>query len=484
MTNKTLIEKIQYQSVDSLRSETILNSNLFAFVSLGILVLIVHGGSLLFGFAREDILLLEHLHEWDFWEKVFGYWRPVWLLWLSLQYTLFGLNPFAMHAASLILFAVNSWLAYYFITSLGIKKQIALVAVSLWIVMAGNVDAGVWISECNDLLAMFFLLLASLIWLLFCINDKPSVFYVLLAGVCWFLSILNKEVGILWPIGAVIVVFLKTGNSKSKLHRSRYFYFVMSLPFIFMIFYVCLKFVAQGSSAGLNLFEYADKGDGIYKYPLILKLVKMIIHYIEGILYSFLPLELFLSWTGLILGTMAGIGLMFCLIKRNRESFNLNSAMLKGGIFWVLLFSIHTSFNTSVRTQYIATLGTAFVISLFLFSPKTKVLLKTTIVCFVLYVGMHLILGMQVAEYFSPSSPDVISCNARILKSYPISEEKKEYLEKDLLYFDIDAIASYKDVMFVDKGPWKKTKKEVFRHVIVQRFLDSYIQKEDNNEQP
>lgn len=472
MTDKNLFAKMQNQSADSLRFETILNSNIFALFYLGILVLIVHGGSLLFGFAREDILLLKHLSEWNFWEKVFGYWRPVWLLWLSFQYTLFGLNPFAMHAVSLILFAVNCWLAFYLIISLGIKRHVALVSVSLWIIMSGNIDAAVWISECNDLLAMFFLLLASLIWLFFCIGNKPSVFYVLLAGICWLFSILNKEVGMLWPIGAVIIAFLKSGDSGNRFKRPCYYYFVMSLPFVFMVIYVLMKITAQGSSAGLNLYEYAGKEDAAYNYPLILKLVKMTIHYMEGIFYSFLPLELFLSWTGLIIGAFASISLIFCLVWQNIKSFNSNKYLLLGGVLWILFFSLHTSFNTSVRTQYIATFGTSFVISLLIFLPQTKTLFKTTFICFAIYIGMHLLLGKQVAAYFSPSSTDTIACNARILKSFPISEEKKEYLKKDLWYVDFDALSDYQDIMFVDKGPWKKAKSWYFQRLITEKFVD------------
>ena len=464
---------IELQSLEALHFEAILNSNLFTFIYLGLLVLIAHGNALTFGFAREDIVLLKDLSEWDFWCKVFSYWRPIWCLWLSIQYNIFGLNPQAMHAISLILYALNSWLAFKLISVIGIKKSVAIATVSLWILMAGNVYASVWISECNDLLAMFFLLLASFIWIFYCLKDKPSVVFVCLACICWLFSIMTKEVGMLWPIGAVVVTALRSGYSEKKAYKSWKFYFIMTLPVIFMIIYVCLKFLAQGPSAGLNLYEYTNQESIIYEYPLFLKFLKMTIHYIEGVFYSFLPLELFLSWTGLILGTLAGSCLLFCLIIRYKGLFRSNVLPLSGGILWVLIFSIHTSFNTSVRTQYIATLGTSFIICLLLFSTKTKKFFNATLVFFSIYIGMHVFLGMQVAEYFSPYSPDIISCNARLINSDLIAEEKKDYLRNDLRYVDVDLMADYKNRMFVDKGPWKKAKKVIFQHVVIQRFVGS-----------
>jgi hypothetical protein len=466
---------IKLQSPETLKFEAILNSNLFPCIYLGLLVLIAHGNAITFGFAREDIGLLKNLSEWDFWCKVFGYWRPVWCLWLSIQYTLFGLNPHAMHVASLILYALNGWLAFNLMTVIGIKKSVAIAAVSLWILMAGNVYASVWISECNDLLAMFFLLLASLIWILYCLKNKPSIVFVCLACICWLLSIMTKEVGMLWPIGAVAVTFLRAGHSEKKIYRSWKFYSIMTLPIVFMIFYVCLKILAQGPSAGLNLYEYANHEGMVINCPLTLKFLKMTIHYIEGVFYSFLPLELFLSWTGLIWGTLVCFCLILCLTTRNKGLFRSNILPLSGGMLWILIFSIHTSFNTSVRTEYIATLGTAFIICFLFFSTNTKKFFNTTLVFLSFYIGMHIFLGMQVAEYFSPSSPDIISCNARFINSSKITEEKKDYLRNNLWYVDIDLMTNYENRMFVDKGPWKNAKKAIFQHVIIQRFENSHV---------
>lgn len=478
MTKQNIVStrsEIKLQSPETLKFEAILNSKLFPFIYLGLLVLIAHGNSITFGFAREDIGLLQNLSEWDFWGKVFGYWRPIWRLWLSIQYTLFGLNPHAMHVVSLVLYALNGWLAFKLMDAIGIKKSVAIAAVSLWILMAGNVYASVWISECNDLLAMFFLLLASLIWIFYCLNNKPSIVFVCLACSCWLLSIMTKEVGMLWPIGAVVVTFLKWGHSEKKIYRSWKFRLMMTVPIIFMILYICLKIFAQGPSAGLNLLEYANQEEIAVKYPLTLKFLKMMIHYIEGVLYSFLPLELFLSWTGLIWGTLVSFCLFLCLIVRNKGLFRLNILPLSSGLFWILIFSIHTSFNTSVRTEYIATLGTAFIICFLFFSTNIKKLFNTTLVFLSFYIGMHIFLGMQVAEYFSPSSPDIISCNARFINSPKITEEKKDYLRNDLWYVDIDLMANYENCMFVDKGPWKNAKKAIFERLIIQKFENSHI---------
>lgn len=464
---------IELQSLKALKFEKILSSNLFLLLYLGLLVFIAHGNALTFGFAREDIALLKHLSEWDFWGKIFGYWRPVWSLWLSIQYTIFGLNPHAMHATNIILYVINGYLAFHLISIIGIKKPVAIATVSLWILMAGNVYACVWISECNDLLALLFLLLASFIWILYCLKDKTSIVFVSLACICWLLSIMTKEVGMLWPVAAIAVTVLKSKYSDKKSYRSWKFYIVMILPVISVIIYVFLKFLAQGPSAGLNLFEYANQESVIYEYPLFLKFIKMMIHYIEGILYSFLPLELFLSWTGLILGTLISSCLIFCLIIRSKGLFRSNVLPLAGGIIWIVIFSIHTSFNTSVRTQYIATLGTSFILCFLLLSSNTKKLFNTILVLLTIYIGMHVFLGKQIAEYFSPSSPDIISCNAKLINSDLISEEKKDYLRNTLWYVDIDLMADYKNRMFVDKGPWKKNKKLIFQHVVIQKFVDS-----------
>ncbi|MBN2180464.1 MAG: hypothetical protein JW715_01020 [Sedimentisphaerales bacterium] len=449
------------------------NSNFFLLIFLGLLVLITHGDALTFGFAREDIRLLKGIGNWSFWDQYFYYWRPTWTLWLSLQYTIFGLNPHAMHTVSLILYVANAWLASIVISATGIKRSIAVATVSLWILMAGNTYSCIWISECNDLLAMLFLLLATLAWIFLLKNKKYSLVFAVLACISWSVSTMAKEVGMLWPIGAAAITAYQYKRSGQKICRSWKNCVAIFLPLIFLISYISLKILAQGPTAGIDLFPYNSNDKIVYSCPLMIKLIKMMMHYIEGIFYSYLPLELFLSWTGLIVGTLVGASLILSLAIRNKGRFRPNKPFLSGGLIWILLFSVHTAFNPSVRTEYIATLGTAFIICFLLISTETKKCLVLAILLLAAYTGMHVCLGKQVTEYFSPSSPALISCHSRMIDIPDLSQEKKIYLKNKLWYVDTDMMAKQKDYMYIEKGPWKKFTKVFFRKTVLNNFTEN-----------
>ncbi len=95
------------------------------------------------------------------------YYRPVFLLWLRVQYRMFGLQPGYWHAASLALHLLATWLAYLAALSLltlgsyaGDKRTPAAIAALLFGLHPAHVEAVAWVSAASELLLTIFFLAA------------------------------------------------------------------------------------------------------------------------------------------------------------------------------------------------------------------------------------------------------------------------------------------------------------------------------------
>ena len=203
-------------------------------LGLSLLVLGLYGRVLAYGYFRDDFWLLQPLHRFRFFRSDL-YWRPLWHLWMAIQYHLFSMNPFPMHALSLLLHTLNASLAVVVMRRLGMPLRAAATAVAVWTVMAGNGYALTWISQSNDLLAMTFLLCASALWLSAFASGRASVWRALAASAMWLVSLQAKEVGLLWgPAIASVTVVHSVRSTPEAPYRTRHWVAVFS-PFVFLL---------------------------------------------------------------------------------------------------------------------------------------------------------------------------------------------------------------------------------------------------------
>lgn len=125
-----------------------------------------------------------------------SYYRPLFGMWMNLNYFFFGLHPAGWHMALLLLHAVVAYLCYRLVLALIGDQPAAALAALLFAVHPIHVESVAWISGSTDPLAAVFILLAFLFYLA-AQNKLGFIFLSLLAFVA---SLLCKETALLFPL--------------------------------------------------------------------------------------------------------------------------------------------------------------------------------------------------------------------------------------------------------------------------------------------
>ena len=129
------------------------------------------------------------------------FYRPLFLVWLRLQYALFGLHPAGWHAFSVALHCAVTLLVYAVARQLGLTQRAAVLATLIFGLSSLHVESVSWISGTTDPLAAVFLLTA----LFFLLEHQRSSFPAHMAGawLCFTGALLCKETAIAFPLIAV-----------------------------------------------------------------------------------------------------------------------------------------------------------------------------------------------------------------------------------------------------------------------------------------
>ncbi len=222
------------------------------------------------------------------------YFRPLWHLWLSLQYELFGFNAFFVHLSQLSLHFINMLLAYVLFRKLGFARLICVATISLWTILGGNAYAISWPNQASDLLALFLLLLAHRAWTTYFQGGEQHTQHLLLSGFFWLGSMFSKEMGLLFPALMAGSRLVKANPCETLGRRLRDK--SLLIPVFFLAAYVLIKMLYHGTEAagGLNVDRYAPST--LSNMPAGFVLMGRMIHYIEGLMYLFFPLDLLESW--------------------------------------------------------------------------------------------------------------------------------------------------------------------------------------------
>src|SRR5215203_4534778 len=248
-------------------SRTFLGTALIAFA-----VLAVYGGTVGFGFVFDDHVQIER-NPWlrhpdgfrlfltrPFWgfypdrgPAPSNYYRPVFGFADSLVARIWGLQPAAFHAASVLLHAAVSLLV-----ALGARRffrdgrlfrndTAALAAGLLFAVYPAHAEAVAWVAGQADLLAALFVLAATFAYL-----QSPKS---LLGPIAYFLACLSKETGaaLIVVLAAVeISEWRREGSPGAALRRAA----VRLAPYgLALAVYVVLPVLAANSIGGANFAE-------------------------------------------------------------------------------------------------------------------------------------------------------------------------------------------------------------------------------------
>ena len=188
---------------------------------------LVYSGTLGFGFVYDDVLQIfksPALREWRYLPQYFtshvlaalypgaggNYYRPLLLLWLRLNFVLFGPQPAGWHAATVLCHVLATCLVFRVARQLAGDRMIAFSAATLFAVHPVHIESVAWISGVSDpLMSCFFLgsLSAFFDWRKSA-KLGPAVYSLILFG-C---ALLSKETAVVLP-GIIFVAMLVDGKS-------------------------------------------------------------------------------------------------------------------------------------------------------------------------------------------------------------------------------------------------------------------------------
>jgi tetratricopeptide (TPR) repeat protein len=192
------------------------------------------------------------------------YYRPLFMLWLTANHALFGLNPLFWHVAAVGLYLGSCLLLYLFACHLTEDRWVAVVAVLLFGLHPAHVEAVAWVSGTTEsLLAV--LLLGSLLCYLRHRNAGSAGMSVWLAASLFlaFLAVLTKETALIIPglIFAYEWSFQRTGVSwRERLRpaiRAALLYVPVSLAFLVIRFLALKSLTPPHTTIGLRSVLFA-----------------------------------------------------------------------------------------------------------------------------------------------------------------------------------------------------------------------------------
>jgi len=132
-----------------------------------VLAFLTHLAALWFPFVDDDepqIVMNAHVQAWHFLSRYFtadvwsqmgcgsNYYRPIFLLWLRLNHSAFGLNPMGWHVAALLLHVLATWLVYLLASRVLNDKIAAGLAATLFAVHPITVESTAWVSGATEAL--------------------------------------------------------------------------------------------------------------------------------------------------------------------------------------------------------------------------------------------------------------------------------------------------------------------------------------------
>src|SRR5271166_5207377 len=189
---------------------------------------LVYIATLSFGFVYDDvpqILKNPAVHEWRFvrqyftshvWAAIYpntsgNYYRPVFLLWLRLNYALFGTDAVGWHITSLACHVLATWLVFRVVRQLSGDRTTAFLAALIFGVHPAHIENVAWISGVTDSLMACFVLGSLSAFLGF--RRSGGTGWAALALALFALGLLSKETAIVLP-AVILVYWLMVGRDR------------------------------------------------------------------------------------------------------------------------------------------------------------------------------------------------------------------------------------------------------------------------------
>jgi protein O-mannosyl-transferase len=160
-------------------------------------------------------------HVWSHLQtKVMGnYYRPVFLLWLLINNTLFGLNAVWWHLATIAVHVAATYLVYLLARRLSKDAVIATIATLIFGLHPVHIEGVAWVSGVTEPLLALFLIPSFLFYLNWRESRPDARFYFAASVALYALAMLAKETALALPV--IILIYEWIHGSAVTIHDSK-----------------------------------------------------------------------------------------------------------------------------------------------------------------------------------------------------------------------------------------------------------------------
>ena len=195
--------------------------------------LVVFLGTLQFEFVYDDLGQIVNnplVHEWQYlpvyfqanvWAQSFvvgNYYRPIFMVWLLLNYTLFGLQPFFWHLTTVGLHLGATWLVFVLASRLTGDRVTGGIAALIFGVHPAHLEAVAWVSGLTEPLLAVLLIPSFLAYLNYREKGRNAR-WLAVSLLFYTAAMFAKETGVVLP--ALIVAWELIGSAEPASWRQR-----------------------------------------------------------------------------------------------------------------------------------------------------------------------------------------------------------------------------------------------------------------------
>lgn len=190
--------------------------NLYIFILLSAIALLVFYKTLFFGFFSDDYHFLYITATQDsVWKYLFtnnigetfgGSYGPLLNIFFTIQYKLFGSHAFWYHVVTLISYIVTAFVIYLFSTRISENKLVGFFSAILFLFLHNHVEAISWVAVQTHVFATLFFMLGLYVYYVYVVENKK--WYYALSFIMMTISIFIKESAIMFlPILFLVELF-------------------------------------------------------------------------------------------------------------------------------------------------------------------------------------------------------------------------------------------------------------------------------------
>ena len=389
------------------------------------IVLLAIGSSCIFlpwsrgGFSADDWLVIaRNMHvdasEVPAWFVTMrsGWYRPLWDLWVTLNWQVFGESPplhrisgIALHTGIVIaVFLLGSWLPAG-------GRAAGVLAALVHSCLAVHAEAVMWISAVNELLAALFVSW-GLVFLLLYLRLNGRIFLVL-TWICYLLSLTAKETALAFPLMALAIVIAVdtsdsndtgTSNHRTDERRTSYRRLLALLP----IFLTGAVYLVARVNLGTTPYDVDITAVGLAKNLVyyVLMLTVALPASTSYLLSSDVPIVV--RGPAIISVAVATLSMAMILVQVVRQWLRTRHDDIARGVSATAIIAIAGIAPVlpivTERTAYMSSIGTSLMLGLLfssiLPSPTSRRWMKSTaFVVVVLYLTVNLF-ALNVRAYW------------------------------------------------------------------------------------